>query len=142
MTDKEKRNRMDKAIKEIVVPFLHDKKFKGSYPHFRREKNMQLNLLTFQFSLYSPQFVVEISNCPIDGMTTSYGKELKPAQCRVNHMGNRLRIGSLKNGTDYWYEFDKQLIFGNIFEKKAKEVLKNWEEAEKWWKENPYELKI
>ena len=131
---------MDKAIKEIIIPFLRKENFKGSYPHFRREKNGQLNLLTFQFSLYSPQFVVEISNCPVNGMTTSYGKELKPAQCRSHYMNweNRLRIGSIKNGTDYWYDFDKQPILGNIFNKRAKEVLKNWEEAENWWNDNPY----
>ena len=131
---------MDKAIKEIIIPFLRNEQFKGSYPHFRRKKNGQLNLLTFQFSLYSPQFVVEISNCPIGGMTTSFGKEVNQAQCRVQYMGNRLRIGSLKSGTDFWYNFDKQPIVGNVFEKRAKEVLKNWNEAEKWWNENPYEL--
>ena len=87
---------MDNAIKEIIIPFLRNKNFKGSYPHFRREKNGQLNLLTFQFSLYSPQFVVEISNCPTGGMTTAFGKELKPAQCRVHYIANRLRIGSIK----------------------------------------------
>ena len=141
MTHKEKRKRMDQAIKEIIILFLRVEKFKGSYPHFRREKNGQLNLMTFQFSLYSPQFVVEIANCSPDGMITSFGKELNPAQCRVNHMGNRLRIGSLKSGTDYWYDFDKQPLFGNIFEKRAREVLENWFEAENWWYANPYELK-
>lgn len=140
MTHKEKRKRMDNAIKKIAIPFLRNEKFKGSYPHFRREKNGQLNLLTFQFSLYSPQFVVEISNCPIGGMTTSYGKELKQTQCRVQYMSNRLRIGSLISETDYWYDFDKQPVFGNVFDKRAKEVIKNWEEAENWWNKNPYEL--
>lgn len=140
MTHKEKRNKMDKAIKEIIIPFLRNEKFKGSFPHFRRENNGQLNLLTFQFSLYSPKFIVEISNCSIDGMTTTFGKEVKPAQCRVHYMFNRLRIGSLKSGTDHWYDFDKQPIFGNIFNKRSKEVLKNWCEAEKWWLENPFEL--
>lgn len=131
---------MDKEIKEIIIPFLRNEQFKGSYPHFRREKNGQLNLLTFQFSLYSPQFVVEISNCPIGGMTTSFGKEVKPAECRVHYMGNRMRIGNLKNGTDYWYDFDKQKLFGNIFEKRAKDVLNNWSEAENWWNKNPIEM--
>ena len=131
---------MNKAIKEIIIPYLRDEKFKGSFPHFRREKNGKLNLLTFQFSLYSPQFDVEISNCPTNGMKTSFEKEIKPAECRVNYMGNRMRIGNLKNETDYWYDFDKQKLFGNIFEKRAKEVLNNWSAAENWWNKNPIEM--
>ncbi len=43
MEHKEKRYQMDTAIKEIVVPFLRNLKFKGSYPHFRREHNENLN---------------------------------------------------------------------------------------------------
>ncbi len=142
MTHKEKRIRMNKAIKEIIIPFLRNEKFKGSFPHFRREKNEKLNLLTFQFSLYSPEFIVEISNCPLNGMKTSLGKVIKSSECRVQYMGKRLRVGSIKNGKDYWYDFDKQKILGNIFEKRAKEVLKNWEEAEKWWNENDIEILV
>ena len=67
MTGKERREKMDEAIKEIVIPFLREKGFKGSYPHFRREQGDKLNLLTFQFSLSGPKFVVEISNCPLKG---------------------------------------------------------------------------
>ncbi len=138
MTRKEKRNKMDEDLKEITIPFLREKKFKGSFPHFRRIQNGQLNLLTFQFSLYSSSFIVEISNCPVNGMTTAFGKELKPKECRVHYMVNRLRIGSQKHETDYWYEFDKQPLFGNIFKKRANEVIENWNEAENWWVKNPY----
>src|SRR5437879_2564852 len=108
MTWAEKREKMDMAIKEIVIPFLRQQGFKGSYPHFRREKNDRLNLLTFQFSLSGPKFVVEISNCPIEGITTSWGKHLKPSECRVQYMGHRLRIGSIKNKKDCWYDFGKE----------------------------------
>lgn len=126
------------AIKEIVIPFLRSKNFKGSYPHFRRENDSQLNLLTFQFSLYSSKFVVEISNCPKDGYTTSWGKILKPSECRVNYMGHRSRIGSKKHKTDYWYDFEKETLLGNIYKKRAREIIDNWEEAEQWWQENPF----
>ncbi len=139
MTNQEKRESMENAIKEIIIPFLRNKGFKGSFPHFRREQNEKLNLLNFQFSRYSPSFVVEIANCSVNGMVTSCGEEIKPAKCQVPYLKNRLRLGSIKNKTDYWYNFDKQPIFGNIFKKRAKEVLKNWEEAEYWWSNNPVE---
>ncbi|MCH4552712.1 DUF4304 domain-containing protein [Aestuariibaculum sp. M13] len=131
---------MDKAIKEIIIPFLRNKGFKGSFPHFRRENNDKLNLLNFQFSLYSSSFVVNIANCSVNGMTTSDGELIKPAKCQVPYLKNRLRVGSIKNRRDYWYDFDKQLIFGDIFKKRAKEFINNWEEAEQWWRNNDIEL--
>lgn len=138
MTHKEKRKKMDEAIMEIVIPFLRSLNFKGSYPNFRRENNGQLNLLTIQFSLYAPKFVVEISNCPSTGYTTSWGKSLKPSECRVNYMSNRHRIGSKKHNTDYWYDFERTLILGSIFKKRANELLSNWQEGEEWWEQNPF----
>jgi len=130
---------MDMAIKEIVIPFLRDHDFKGSYPHFRRVKGDRLNLLTFQFSLYASRFVVEISSCPAVGDVVVLGKTLKPSECRVHYFGNRFRIGSVKNKTDYWYIFEKESFFKNIYKSRAKEIITNWGEAEKWWIENPFE---
>ncbi len=139
MTHKQKRKKMDEAIKLILVPFLRDNHFKGSYPNFRRESHEELQLLTFQFHRSEPKFVVEISNCSKYGFTTSWGEELKPAECRVDFMGKRLRIGSIKHDTDYWYDFDKAVLLGNVFHKRAKEVIDNWQEAEEWWKNNPFQ---
>ena len=138
MTWKERREKMDMAIKEIVIPFLRSNGFKGSYPHFRRETSANLNLLSFQFSLFSAKFVVEIANCPPTGYTTSWGKVLTPAQCRVQYHAPRLRIGSIKHKTDHWYDFEREPLFGNIYKKRAKEIIENWGEAETWWEENPF----
>jgi hypothetical protein len=49
----------------------------------------------------------------------------------------KLRIGSLKNGTDYWYDFSKEPLFTDIYKKRAKELIANWDEAETWWNQNP-----
>lgn len=137
MTGAERRDKMNAKIKEITIPFIRSNGFKGSYPHFRREKDNKLNLLTFQFSLYSSQFVVEIANCPIEGYITPWDKYLKPAECRVAYFGNRLRVGSIKNKAGYWYNFEKESLLTNIYKKRAKEVIDNWEEAETWWQANP-----
>jgi hypothetical protein len=140
MTGKERREKMDSAIKEIILPFLKDKGFKGSYPHFRRERGDKLNLLCFQFSLYSSQFVVEISQCAKEGYTTSWGKILKPSECKVQYIGTRHRIGSTKNQKDYWYDFENETFFGDIYKKRANEVIDNWDEAEKWWDATPLDV--
>jgi hypothetical protein len=137
MTGAEKRKKMDLALKEITIPFLKEQGFKGSFPHFRREKNNNVNLLTFQFSLYSQKFIVEISNCSINEFTNSLGKKLNPPEYRVHFMGNRFRLGSRKK-TGCWYDFAIEPSLGNIYNKRAQEIISDWEEAEKWWEENPH----
>jgi hypothetical protein len=136
MTGKERRILMDDAIKNIVIPFLRTEGFKGSYPHFTRIKSDRINLLMFQFSLYSSKFVVEIANCGISGCFLG-DKQIEPSKSRVYYQGRRLRIGSIKHKTDYWFDFEKKLIFSNIFKKRAKEIITLWSEAEKWWEDNP-----
>ena len=77
MTQREKRESMEKAIKEYVIPFLREQGFKGSFPNFRRERNINLNLITFQFSRgEESKFVVEIGNCSSVGIETSWGDVL------------------------------------------------------------------
>lgn len=45
--DMNPRNQMNEAIREIVIPFLRDKGFSGSFPHFRRHSNNKIDLITF-----------------------------------------------------------------------------------------------
>ncbi|MCO5937096.1 DUF4304 domain-containing protein [Mucilaginibacter sp. RB4R14] len=110
MTGKERRTLMDEAIKDIVIPFLRTEGFKGSYPHFTRIKEDKVNLLTFQFSLYSSKFVVEVANCPVGGSTVG-GNKIEPSKCRVHYEGRRFRIGSIKHKMDYWFDFNNDLLF-------------------------------
>ncbi|RFZ91770.1 DUF4304 domain-containing protein [Mucilaginibacter conchicola] len=120
----------------MVIPFLRAEGFKGSYPHFTRIKSDRINLLTFQFSMYSSRFVVEIANCGVKGNIV-FGKQVEPSKSRVHYQGKRLRVGSIKHKTDHWFEFEKKLIFSDIYKKRAKEIITLWPEAEKWWEENP-----
>ena len=138
MTRQEKREQIDKALKEIIIPFLREKGFKGSMPHFRRFQSDRINLLTFQHSLYDTKFVVEIANCPLEGITTSWDKEIKPSNCTTHHMGYRFRIGSETHNTDYWFDYGKVTLFGNVYEKAVKEIIELWFEAENWWNTDPY----
>jgi hypothetical protein len=141
MTRKEKRVRMDKAIKEFTVPFLRENGFKGSLPHFRRIQNDRINLLTIQYSLNHEQFVVEISNCPVKGITTSWGKQINPNKCTAHDMGHRLRLGSERLKGDYWFDYSEGNLFSDIYEEQAKKIISFWEQAQQWWGSDPFELR-
>jgi hypothetical protein len=121
---------MDKAIKEIVVPFFRDKGFKGSYPHFRRAKDDRINLLTFQFSLYALKFVVEISNCSPRGVQGMWGEKVPPAKCTAHDMQRRYRMGRIKRNTDYWFDFSSRELNSNIYAERANGIISLWDEAE------------
>jgi hypothetical protein len=137
MTGKEKRILMDAAIKEITVPFLRQQGFKGSFPHFRRLKDDRINLLTYQFSTNSSKFVVEISNCSSKGILLPWGKHIKPSNCTAHDMYKRLRVGSKRANVDYWFDFNEESFFTNIYKKRAKELMDLWNEAEQWWHTDP-----
>lgn len=141
MDRKEKRKNIDKALKEITVPFLREKGFKGSLPHFRRQQADGINLLTIQHSLYDAKFVVEIANCPVNGITTHWGKEIPKNKVTAHDQANRLRLGSEKYNTDYWFDYGKKTLFTDIYKKRAKEIIDVWEEAENWWTKDPYRQK-
>ena len=142
MIRKEKRQKIDQAIKEITIPFLREKGFKGSLPHFRRQQTDGTNLLTFQHSLYDTKFVVEIANCPVEGITTHWGKEIPKNKVTAHDMGERLRLGSEKHNTDYWFDYGKKSFFGDVNKKLAKEIIELWDEAESWWNKDPFEQKL
>jgi len=138
MDRKDKRQEIDKALKEIVVPFLREKGFKGSMPHFRRQQSDRINLLTFQHSLYDTKFVIEIANCPVDGVTTSWKKQIPKNKVTAHDLGFRMRLGSEKHNSDYWFDYGKKSLFSNTFNKIAKEIIELWNEAENWWSKDPY----
>ena len=55
------RVKMDRAIKDLVVPVLRKNNFKGTFPHFHRVRGGHVDLLTFQFDKWGGGLVVEIS---------------------------------------------------------------------------------
>ncbi|TFF37463.1 DUF4304 domain-containing protein [Mucilaginibacter psychrotolerans] len=142
MTGKELRLLMDRAIKDIAVPFFRNKGFKGSYPHFRRINDDRVNLLTFQFSMSGPKFVVEISNCSPKGVQRGWGPDIPPSKCTAHDMHLRHRIGAIKHNTHYWFDFSSGETNSNIYAERAKEIMSLWDEAETWWDEDPHEQRF
>jgi hypothetical protein len=62
------RDNMIIELKSMVVPELRNKRFKGSFPHFRRISEDKIDLITFQFDRYGGGFVVEVGVCPPEGL--------------------------------------------------------------------------
>jgi len=129
--------RMVKALQEIVVTKLREVGFKGSFPHFRRSNKEKIDLLTFQFDKWGGGFVIEISRCPPDGITTYWGERIPPNKVRAWDMHpderHRLQPG-LGSSTADWFRYDEPRPFEDIYKKVADEVLPFLEIAERWWR--------
>lgn len=79
--------------------------FKGSFPHFRRETDTRIDLLTFQFSMGGGQFVIEIGSFPPAGYEL-YGKLVPAAEVKMRHLLRRLRLGAKDESSDHWFNYD------------------------------------
>lgn len=86
------RKMMDNALKKIVISVLRKQEFKGSLPHFRRENEKNIDLITFQFSKWGGSFVVEIGTCPIEGVTMYSGEHIPSNKVTAHHLNNTFRL--------------------------------------------------
>jgi hypothetical protein len=118
------------ALKNLVVPHLRKSGFTGSFPHFRRSLYARIDLITFQFDKWGGGFVIEISQCPIEGVTTHWGKHIAPNKVTAHdlHPNARFRLGTNANVTDYWFRYDNR-----SYDTVARTVLSFYRTAEEWW---------
>lgn len=107
---RERREKMNAALKEFTIPFIKKHGFKGTSPNFTRKSENKTISLKFQFSQFSSQFTVEL--------------------CSSTPERRTLRLGSIKNKYDYWYDFEKSGQDSFSYKLIAEEVIKNWDEAE------------
>lgn len=124
---------MNLALKEYVVPKLRERGFQGSFPHFRRLKDDQTDLLTFQFSRWGGEFVVEVAIGPSEPFDAHWGKRIEPRKMTAHDIGARMRLGPKKEGeSDYWFKYEG---WGKKSYKKLSEmVIAHVEsEAELFW---------
>ena len=119
------------VLKGKVVPILREKGFGGSFPHFRRIRSGQIDLMSFQFDKWGGGFVVEISKCGPEGVTMSWGEKIPPKKVTAQHLNpnERLRLGCEGPSTDNWFRYDR----GNAPDTVAQEVVNKLNDAEKWW---------
>lgn len=117
------RNMMDNTLKKVVIPVLRVQGFKGSFPHFRRENENNIDLITFQFNKWGGSFVVELAICPINGATMSWGEQVPPNKVTVHHINRRYRLGAKSGDEDgIWFNFE-YVKTEEDYEKVASKVL-------------------
>ncbi len=128
------------TLKAVVVPALRAKGFSGSFPHFRRIRAAQIDLLNFQFSMFGPSFCVNLHACPPSGYTDYSGKHTPPNKVTVTHVGGTLprRLGSKPpKQTDHWFSSDS--TSDEVLTDTALEVLSLINsQAEEFWSEREH----
>jgi hypothetical protein len=136
MPTSQEHEKMVKALKEIVVTRLRQQGFKGSFPHFRRLGDEKIDLLTFQFDPWGGGFVIEISKCPENGITTPWGEDIPANKVMAwdMHPSERIRLQPrVSSSTSDWFRYDKPAPRDDNFEETARDVLPFLEKAEQWW---------
>jgi uncharacterized protein DUF4304 len=129
----EAQDHMKKALKTVVIPHLRERAFVGSFPHFRRRQLNRIDLLTFQFDRLGGGFVIEISQSPLEGITTHWGKKISPEKVTAWDLPPKQRA-RLKpqqgSGTDSWFRYDEATT-PDDFTQAAESVLPCLAEVEK-----------
>lgn len=99
---------MDTALKEAVIPILREQGFKGSFPHFRRVNETNIDLITFQFNKWGGSFVVELATCTKEGTTMSWGEKIPPNKVTAHHINERFRLGATSlEDEGIWFSYEK-----------------------------------
>ena len=97
---------METALREVVIAYLREQGFRGTFPHFRRPRATHIDLLTFQFFSSGGSFVVELAACAPTGVVHSWGKVVPPGKVTAHDVQDRHRLGSEKFD-DHWFRFGK-----------------------------------
>ncbi|WP_081415995.1 DUF4304 domain-containing protein [Peribacillus kribbensis] len=101
------RKMMNAALKKLVIPVLRQQGFKGSFPHFRRLNDNNIDLITFQFNNWGGSFIVELAACPKNGTTMSWGEDIPPNKVNAYHVDRRYRLGAVSLGSDgKWFHYE------------------------------------
>ena len=130
---------MIKSLKEIVIPELRNRNFKGSFPHFRKTKNGKTNLLTFQFDRNGGGFIIELANWNKSEFKTHWGKIISLNKLTAHDLNERQRIYPFvlteQNGTDSWFRYGKPKS-DEIYNKLSEKVIERIPIMEQYWTEN------
>jgi len=125
------------SLKNVFIPALRERGFKGSVPHFRRIMQDRIDLLTIQFDKWGGGFVIEISNCSPKGIVMPWGKHILAGRVRAwdVYPPNRRRLGSPKPGEDgHCFRFDGWTGTDKV----AQQAVSYLPEAEQWWATAPH----
>ena len=130
------RDEMVKSLKEIVIPELRNRNFKGSFPHFRKTENGKTNLLTFQFDRNGGGFIIELANWNKSEFKTHWNKIIPLNKLTAHDLDKRQRIYPNylieQNGTDSWFRFGNS---DGIYDKLSQKVIERIPVMEQYWNE-------
>ena len=108
------RQDMLKALAEHAIPQLRALGFKGSMPHFYRDRENHIDLLTFQFSQWGGRLVAEAAFAEQSRANViPHFKDAPPAKLRAAATGQRLRLGQGSSKRDPWFIYD-QPVSGEV----------------------------
>jgi uncharacterized protein DUF4304 len=141
----EHRKRMEIALRQIVVPDLRRRGFKGRFPHFRRLLPDRIDYLMFQFYSSGGSFVIEIGRTGPKGFKDGTWQGLAPEKITVAHIGpksrTRIKAGRGRQVDDSWFEFGprsyeeqdaaKEHDYYKTIAERIPILLDN--QAETWW---------
>lgn len=102
------REKMETAIKSLIVPKLREMGFKGSMPHFRRTGESKADLLTFQFNSSGGSFVAELAVCTTADIENHWRADLTFKNVTAQDINSRQRLGSKTKGSDHWFVYGKK----------------------------------
>ncbi|MGM0920836.1 MAG: DUF4304 domain-containing protein [Bacillota bacterium] len=113
------RAMMNNALKKIVIPVLRKQAFKGSFPHFRRKNENNIDLITFRLNKWGDSFVVELPSCSI----TYWGEHILPNKVTTYDINKRYRLGAKSEDEDgIWFDYENAKTEED-YEKVASNVL-------------------
>ena len=91
----------------VVVPKLRKLGFTGRFPHFRRVRNDQAELIVFQFYSSGGSFVVELVTLTAEEVAAHWKADLSLDTATAYDSDHRRRLGSLDHG-DHWFVFGRR----------------------------------
>ena len=105
---------MKKHLEITVIQPLLSQGFTGEYPHFRREKENCIELITFQTNKYGGSFTVEVSAVfpNSDNKNFEWYDDLIIKNLTVWNTNERYRLKGMYNGWFYYRDLYGKYIFG------------------------------
>ncbi len=125
------RNQMIATLKAVVLPVWRERGFAGSFPHLRRDRGEQIDLITFQFDRNGGGFVIELGQCKSADFTTAGGQLTSREKVRAWDAPLRTRIQPQPGSSPQdWFRF-RYATTPDAFIAVAKSVLSFTETIEK-----------
>jgi Domain of unknown function (DUF4304) len=96
---------MEKALKEVCVPLLRERGFKGSFPNMYRETDGFVSLINFQFFSSGGSLCVNLSFADKQRENVYPRPETEPKNLKVSQTRVRARLGAPGLKGDRWFSF-------------------------------------